>query len=70
MDRVDLDVLKKLIVAILACLTIFLSKRALTDPHASHASVQDPRARSNSSDGALERDTSASTKPARTAVLF
>jgi hypothetical protein len=60
-------VLKKLLVAVLACLTIFLSKRALTDsqPH----SVLDRRTNVER-DGARDGAAASPAKPMRTAVLY
>ena len=59
--------LKKLIVAVLACLTIFLSKRALSESpaHAGHA----PRVQSTG-DVIPAVEAAPAMKTARTAVLF
>jgi hypothetical protein len=53
-------VLKKLLVALLACITLFLSKRALTEPQPHAGTDRRPTA---------EREAPPA-KPVRTAILF
>lgn len=58
--------LKKLLVAVLACITLFLSQRALINDSRAHSV---PPAPSDRDDGRLE-DTGAAVKATRTAILF
>ena len=58
--------LKKLIVAVLACITLFLSQRALMNDSRAHAV---PQAGTDRDDGRT-KDTGAAVKATRTAILF
>ena len=63
MDRFGGNVLRKLLVAALACITLFLSQRALTDSRPRPAPQADR-------DDAPEPAPSSAVKIVRTAVLF